>query len=296
MLTASSMNVDSKGNAALYSIREAKAAFPIPPVSCFEHHFQWLCQFGGWCQPGLADFKASLHHCKYFMSVFYMQDQNDESCLVLLWSRKDCLGSRLRDKFTNFFSFFLFLCCVFTHSVTWSTWIHFCHSLQISHSSPLAPSENSMSVCSVPQSCLTVGPHVLFCSWNSPGKSNGVGCHFLLQGLLPTQVLTRVVWGLGIRTGLQPQQRVQTRKPRQKNSPRNWAIIEIEIFKKQLLPKYMSNTDLDQLAFDPWMEFEHIDSWVPGNPSISPGHGYSCTAVSSWKLWDPGLLEFLINN
>ena len=106
MLRASSMNVDSKGNAALYSIREAKAAFPIPPVSCFEHHFQWLCQFGGWCQPGLADFKASLYHCEYFMSVFYMQDQNDESCLFLLWSRKDCLGSRLRDKFTIFFFFF----------------------------------------------------------------------------------------------------------------------------------------------------------------------------------------------
>ena len=105
MLRASSMNVDSNGNAALYSIREAKAAFPIPPVSCFEHHFQWLCQFGGWCQPGLADFKASLYHCEYFMSVFYMQDQNDESCLFLLWSRKDCLGSRLRDKFTIFFSF-----------------------------------------------------------------------------------------------------------------------------------------------------------------------------------------------
>ena len=165
-----------------------------------------------------------------------------------------------QDSGTNLPFFFLFLCCVFTHSVTWSTWIHSCHSLQISYSSPLAPSENSMSVCSVPQSCLTVWPHVLFCSWNSPGKSNGVGCHFLLQGLLPTQVLTRVVWGLGIRTGLQPQQRVQTRKPRQKNSPRNWAVIEIEIFKKQLLPKYMSNTDLDQWAFDPWMEFEHTQT------------------------------------
>ena len=24
-------------------------------------------------------------------------------------------------------------------------------------------------------------------SWNSPGKNAGVGCHFLLQGLSPTQ-------------------------------------------------------------------------------------------------------------
>ena len=84
--------------------------------------------------------------------------------------------------------------------------------------------------------------HVLFCSWNSPGKSNGVGCHFLLQGSFPTQVLTRVVWGLGIRTGLKPLQKVQTRNPKQKNSPKSGAIIiEIEIFKKKFLPKYMSN-------------------------------------------------------
>ena len=27
----------------------------------------------------------------------------------------------------------------------------------------------------------------LFCPWNSPGKNTGVGCHFLLQGIFPTQ-------------------------------------------------------------------------------------------------------------
>ena len=26
-----------------------------------------------------------------------------------------------------------------------------------------------------------------FCPWNFPGKSTGVGCHFLLQGIFPTQ-------------------------------------------------------------------------------------------------------------
>ena len=25
------------------------------------------------------------------------------------------------------------------------------------------------------------------CPWNSPGKNTGVGCHFLLQGIFPTQ-------------------------------------------------------------------------------------------------------------
>ena len=27
----------------------------------------------------------------------------------------------------------------------------------------------------------------LLCPWNSPGKSTGVGCHFFLQGIFPTQ-------------------------------------------------------------------------------------------------------------
>ena len=28
----------------------------------------------------------------------------------------------------------------------------------------------------------------LLCPWDSPGKNTGVGCHFLLQGIFPTQV------------------------------------------------------------------------------------------------------------
>ena len=30
-------------------------------------------------------------------------------------------------------------------------------------------------------------PTRLLCPWDSPGKSTGVGCHFLLQGIFPTQ-------------------------------------------------------------------------------------------------------------
>ena len=29
----------------------------------------------------------------------------------------------------------------------------------------------------------------LLCSWDSPGENTGVGCHFLLQGIYPTQGL-----------------------------------------------------------------------------------------------------------
>ena len=31
-------------------------------------------------------------------------------------------------------------------------------------------------------------PDGLQCPWNSPSKNTGVGCHFLLQGMFPTQV------------------------------------------------------------------------------------------------------------
>ena len=32
-------------------------------------------------------------------------------------------------------------------------------------------------------------PTRFFCPWDFPGKNTGVGCHFLLQGILPTQEL-----------------------------------------------------------------------------------------------------------
>ena len=44
----------------------------------------------------------------------------------------------------------------------------------------------------VTQFCVTLQTHVLqparlLCPWDSPGKSTGVGYHFLLQGIFPTQ-------------------------------------------------------------------------------------------------------------
>ena len=30
-------------------------------------------------------------------------------------------------------------------------------------------------------------PARLLCTWNFPGKNNGVGCHYLLQGIFETQ-------------------------------------------------------------------------------------------------------------
>ena len=50
------------------------------------------------------------------------------------------------------------------------------------------------SCCSVTKSCPTLRPHGvqsarLLCLWNSAGKNTGVGCHFLLQEIFPTQGL-----------------------------------------------------------------------------------------------------------
>ena len=40
------------------------------------------------------------------------------------------------------------------------------------------------------ESCpILCNPARLLCPWESPGKNTGVGCHFLLQGIFPTQGL-----------------------------------------------------------------------------------------------------------
>ena len=48
----------------------------------------------------------------------------------------------------------------------------------------------SVHVCSVVSNSSQphgLWPTKLFCPWNVPGKNIGVGCHFLLQGIFPTQ-------------------------------------------------------------------------------------------------------------
>ena len=42
-------------------------------------------------------------------------------------------------------------------------------------------------VLSYPSCPAVCEPIRLFCPWDSPGKNTGVGCHALLQGILPTQ-------------------------------------------------------------------------------------------------------------
>ena len=42
-------------------------------------------------------------------------------------------------------------------------------------------------VPSCPTLCSPRQPTRLLCPWNFPGKNTGVGCHFLFQGIFPTQ-------------------------------------------------------------------------------------------------------------
>ena len=50
---------------------------------------------------------------------------------------------------------------------------------------------NFVYVCMLSHVWLTATPWTVACqvplSWNFPGKNNGLGCHFLLQGIFPTQ-------------------------------------------------------------------------------------------------------------
>ena len=60
-------------------------------------------------------------------------------------------------------------------------------------STELKEKHTLQSLSEVTQSCPTpcrphgLQPTRLLCPWNFPGKSTGVGCHFLLQGIFPTQ-------------------------------------------------------------------------------------------------------------
>ena len=47
----------------------------------------------------------------------------------------------------------------------------------------------SLSVISNSLQSHGLQPARLLCSWDSPGKSTGVGCHFLFWGIFPTQGL-----------------------------------------------------------------------------------------------------------
>ena len=72
--------------------------------------------------------------------------------------------------------------------------INFCLSLSCPFLLPSVLSISSACVLSHSVVSSSLWPHRLqparlLCLWNFPGKNTGVGCHFLLQGIFPTQGL-----------------------------------------------------------------------------------------------------------
>ena len=68
--------------------------------------------------------------------------------------------------------------------------LHLLHWQVDSNNEPPGKPRNYMCSCSVMSDSLWVHecslPRLL-CPWNFPGKNTGVTCHFLLQGIFPTQ-------------------------------------------------------------------------------------------------------------
>ena len=83
--------------------------------------------------------------------------------------------------------------CMFSHTVLYSS-----NPFSTLQSDQYFQNVNGIDVCAHAQqlqSCLTLcypidyNPTKLLCPWDSPGKTTGVGCHFLLQGIFLTQEL-----------------------------------------------------------------------------------------------------------
>ena len=66
------------------------------------------------------------------------------------------------------------------------------HTLSVMEATPEA-FHLEMCCCLIAKSCLTLlqsqGLLGFLCPWDFPGKNTGMGCHFLFQGIFPTQEL-----------------------------------------------------------------------------------------------------------
>ena len=123
-------------------------------------------------------------------------------------------------------------------------------------------------------------------SWNSPGQNTGVGCHFLLQGIFPTQGMNpglphcrRILYQLRCKRSPTVLQWVSYPFSSGSSQPRNWTrisciaggffinwtIMEACIVKAMVFP--VSHVCV-------W-ELDHEEGWAPKN----------------WSLWNTVVLE-----
>ena len=81
--------------------------------------------------------------------------------------------------------------CSYWKELTSCSWLH-CVSGAAHPSSPRGPRHSESESVSPLDMSSSLQPHGLepirlLCSWDSPGKNAGVGCHALLQAIVPTQ-------------------------------------------------------------------------------------------------------------
>ena len=109
--------------------------------------------------------------------------------ILLIRIRIRALNTVIPSIFLNFYTYSLNTYCTYKYCVFGGKKNIAFYSLMIVFRTPKERRKGKF----VAQSCLTLcdpmdcsPPHPL-CPWNSPGKSTGVGCHSLLQGIFPTQ-------------------------------------------------------------------------------------------------------------
>ena len=78
--------------------------------------------------------------------------------------------------------------------VSVNTWAHVCACVHVPYAIEAKAHFLVLCVLSCSVESSTLRPHGLqparlLCPWDCPGKDTGVGCHFLLQGIFPTQGL-----------------------------------------------------------------------------------------------------------
>ena len=118
-------------------------------------------------------------------------------------------------------------------------------------------------------------PATLLCPWDSPGKSTGVSCHFLLQGIFPTQGLNpHLLTSLAVASGFFTTSAIyysyeNCLTPR--DTPEDWirAILTLSTIRSQLtsfiqissLPnKYIGAPELKSHS-QQWREISEGSHW-----------------------------------
>ena len=147
----------------------------------------------------------------------------------------------------------------------------------------------SMCVCKV----TSVLSDRLPCPWDSPGKNTGVGCHFLLQGIFPTQgsnpgLLCLLQWQVGSLAPVAPGEPPQRQPDESKNYPRSLA--------PQSFPKVLKEERKKQnktYLISRRRKWQPTPGSLPENSVDQEPGGVQSISVQSlrrvWVLWPHGL-------